>query len=169
MLAKTLVLLLATVAATSSSLQHNWTYQHGALAAGNDLQKGNHTLAEAESICVSLPGCIGFTDHSSNAKSAAVEAIYFKKAPMNLNTDFAWSSYLLDYTPGQYPYPGPNWTHPRIHQSPDCLHRGGWHDMAGALTFKGEHHAFQGCPASGGWSHSVSSDLVRKTAISFLI
>ena len=75
MLAKTLVLLLATVAATSSSLQHNWTYQHGALAAGNDLQKGNYTLAEAESICVSLPGCIGFTYHSSNAKSAAVEAI----------------------------------------------------------------------------------------------
>ena len=68
---------------------------------------------------------------------------------------------MLDYTPGVHPYPGDNFTHPRIHQSPDCLHRGGWHDMAGALTFKGVHHAFQGCPASGGWSHSTSTDLVH--------
>ena len=46
------------------------------------------------------------------------------------------------------PYPGNVWQHPKIHQSPDCLHIGGWHDMAGALTFVGvnglEHHAFQG-------------------------
>jgi hypothetical protein len=33
--------------------------------------------------------------------------------------------------------------------------------MAGALTFKGVHHAFQGCPSSGGWSHSTSTDLVH--------
>ena len=63
------------------------------------------------------------------------------------------------------PYPGNVWQHPKIHQSPDCLHIGGWHDMAGALTFVGvnglEHHAFQGCPASQGWSHSASKDLVH--------
>lgn len=41
------------------------------------------------------------------------------------------------------PYPGNEWLHPKIHQSPDCLHLGGWHDVAGALTFKGEHHVFQ--------------------------
>lgn len=35
--------------------------------------------------------------------------------------------------------------------------------MAGALTWKGTHHTFQGCPASGGWSHSVSTDLVHWT------
>lgn len=35
--------------------------------------------------------------------------------------------------------------------------------MAGALTFKGVHHAFQGCPDSGGWSHSSSTDLVHWT------
>jgi hypothetical protein len=62
-------------------------------------------------------------------------------------------------------YPGNEWQHPKIHQSPDCLHLGGWHDMAGALTFEGanglEHHAFQGCPASQGWSHSASKDLVH--------
>ena len=50
-----------------------------------------------------------------------------------------------------------------VHQSPDCLHLHGWHDMAGALTHKGVHHTFQGCPASGGWSHSSSTDLVHWT------
>ena len=35
--------------------------------------------------------------------------------------------------------------------------------MAGALTYKGVHHAFQGCPGSGGWSHSASTDLVHWT------
>jgi hypothetical protein len=33
--------------------------------------------------------------------------------------------------------------------------------MVGALTFKGVHHAFQGCPNSGSWSHSTSTDLVH--------
>ena len=61
------------------------------------------------------------------------------------------------------PYPGADFLHPKIHQSPDCLHLGGWHDVAGALTFKGEHHVFQGCPASLGWSHSFSTDLVHWT------
>ena len=61
------------------------------------------------------------------------------------------------------PYPGNAWQHPKIHQSPDCLHLGGWHDVAGALTLpeKGEHHVFQGCPTSQGWSHSFSKDLVH--------
>eukprot|EP00041_Stephanoeca_diplocostata_P037996 m.1466875 g.1466875 ORF g.1466875 m.1466875 type:complete len:661 (+) comp25138_c0_seq20:3388-5370(+) len=61
------------------------------------------------------------------------------------------------------PYPGENFTHPKIHQSPDCLHLDGWHDMAGALSYKGTHHAFQGCPKSTGWSHSTSTDLVHWT------
>ena len=58
-------------------------------------------------------------------------------------------------------YPGAAWLAPRIHHSPDCLHKTGWHDVAGALTFKGTHHVFQGCPASGGWSHASSTDLVH--------
>ena len=28
------------------------------------------------------------------------------------------------------PYPGNEWQHPKIHQSPDCLHLGGWHDVS---------------------------------------
>ena len=38
------------------------------------------------------------------------------------------------------------------------------HDMAGCITTPdGVHHAFQGCPASGGWAHSTSKDLVHWT------
>jgi hypothetical protein len=62
--------------------------------------------------------------------------------------------------------PGPwgdGWQEPKIHQSPDCLHLHGWHDMAAAITHQGVHHTFQGCPASGGWSHSSSRDLVHWT------
>ena len=59
------------------------------------------------------------------------------------------------------PYPGKPWQIPKVHHSPNCLHDHGWHDVAGALTFKGEHHVFQGCPTSGGWSHAASSDLVH--------
>ncbi|GMI62737.1 hypothetical protein ScalyP_jg11185 [Parmales sp. scaly parma] len=33
--------------------------------------------------------------------------------------------------------------------------------MAAALTHKGVHHTWQGCPSSGGWSHAVSSDFVH--------
>ena len=62
---------------------------------------------------------------------------------------------------GPSAYPGPWYLAPKVHNSPDCLHIGGWHDVAGALTFKGTHHVFQGCPNSGGWSHASSTDLVH--------
>ena len=32
---------------------------------------------------------------------------------------------------------------PKIHNAPACLNKGGWHDIAGALTYKGTHHVFQ--------------------------
>lgn len=63
--------------------------------------------------------------------------------------------------PPPIPYPGPTYLHPTIHNSPSCLHLGGWHDIAGALSYLGTHHVFQGCPASGGWHHSASTDLVH--------
>jgi hypothetical protein len=77
---------------------HNWTYEHGALRAGNDLQKGNHTLSDARTICESLSGCIGFTYNSIDANLTEVAQIYFKKGGF-VNGDNSWSSYLQDYTP----------------------------------------------------------------------
>ena len=77
-------------------------------------------------------------------------------------------------------YPGPAYTHPKVHNSPNCLHNHGWHDMAGALTIGGQHHVFQGCPDgpgagawgdhpadhdTGGWHHSVTTDHVHFTQV----
>ena len=56
---------------------------------------------------------------------------------------------------------GPTRGDPLIHHSPACLHENGWHDVAGAITVKGGHHVFQGCPHRGGWSHAYSEDLVH--------
>eukprot|EP00756_Hemistasia_phaeocysticola_P052942 Hpha_TRINITY_DN28274_c0_g1::TRINITY_DN28274_c0_g1_i1::g.116785::m.116785 len=61
------------------------------------------------------------------------------------------------------PYPGPWWQVPTVHNSPTCLHNGGWHDIAGAFTLGTEHHVFQGCPGDGGWHHASSTDLVTWT------
>jgi hypothetical protein len=43
-----------------------------------------------------------------------------------------------------------------------------WNDIAGALTYKGTSHVFQGCPGGGqpgssahGWHHAASTDLVH--------
>lgn len=69
-------------------------------------------------------------------------------------------------------YPGPDWRHPRVHNSPSCLHNHGWHDMAGTITTTdGTRHFFQGCPdlagdpVSGhdlaGWHHASSKDFVH--------
>lgn len=58
-------------------------------------------------------------------------------------------------------YDPPSWLTVKIHHSPDCLHKKGWHDIAGALSFAGVHHVFQGCPSDGGWSHAASTDLVH--------
>jgi hypothetical protein len=73
-------------------------------------------------------------------------------------------------------YPGPVIHHPKIHNSPDCLHNPGWHDMAGAITVGGVYHVFQGCPDgpgsdswnnrpdnhdTAGWHHASSTDFVH--------
>lgn len=67
-------------------------------------------------------------------------------------------------------YPGPLFQQPKIHYSPACVQRGGWHDVAGAATVAQDpkdpksllkHHVFMGCPDSGGWHHGESDDLVH--------
>ena len=46
---------------STASKATNWTYYAGALVAGDDLGSENMTLADAESHCVGLDGCMGFT------------------------------------------------------------------------------------------------------------
>lgn len=65
-------------------------------------------------------------------------------------------------------FPGPEWTHPQLHNNPGCLNLPGWHDIAGAIFVDGVYHVWQGCPLDstllhGGWHHSTSTDLVHWT------
>jgi hypothetical protein len=56
---------------------------------------------------------------------------------------------------------------PTVHNSPACTHTPNWHDVAGALFFKGFWHVFQGSRAcngvAAGWHHAVSTNLVDWT------
>ena len=62
---------------------------------------------------------------------------------------------------GAQHFPGDSHLHPRIHNTPDYVStRGGWHDVAGALTHNNIHHVFQG----EGWNHATSEDLVHWSA-----
>jgi hypothetical protein len=65
------------------------------------------------------------------------------------------------------PYPGPAWVVPTVHNSPACTHLPNWHDIAGALYYKGAWHVFQGSAAcdgvAAGWHHAVSTNLVDWT------
>ncbi len=48
------------------------------------------------------------------------------------------------------PFPGPAWVVPTVHNSPLCTHLPNWHDVAGALYFRGFWHVFQGSAACNG-------------------
>jgi hypothetical protein len=75
--------------------KHNFSYRHGALAAGNDLQSGEHSIDEARQICSQLPKCLGFTYQSSAENFTGKLKVYFKSAS-TINTDASWSTYLRD-------------------------------------------------------------------------
>ena len=159
-----MLLLLALSAVSAAALPavpaaaHTYAWFPGSLTRGHDvIPPLNLSVAAAKAKCSSLTACVGITFKAQ--APAGVVQVYFKNASSQPPSGGPGQTYLRDDFPRGYP--GPSWMHPKIHQSPFCLHIHGWHDMAGALTFKGTHHAFQGCPASGGWSHSRSSDLVH--------
>jgi len=55
-------------------------------------------------------------------------------------------------------FPGAPHLAPKIHFAPSVVsERGGWHDIAGAITHNGVHHIYQGT----GWNHAYSEDLVH--------
>ena len=55
-------------------------------------------------------------------------------------------------------FPGEAFLHPTIHFTPSYVSdKGGWHDVAGAITHNGVHHIYQGT----GWNHAQSVDLVH--------
>ena len=152
----------ATVRPAIPAVTHTYTWYPGSLARGHDvIPPLNLTLTAAKAKCSSLTACVGITFMAPTQAPAGAVLVSFKNAssPPPTGGPVTGQTYLRDDFPREYP--GQPWMAPTIHQSPFCLHISGWHDMAGALTFKGTHHAFQGCPSSGGWSHSRSSDLVH--------
>jgi hypothetical protein len=74
------------------------------MPAGHDLQRGNHTLSEAQSICAGLKGCHGFTYHLMDQNLTSTAEMYFKSS-FYVNFDSTWSTYLMDAPPSPPPTP----------------------------------------------------------------
>ena len=82
-------------------------YRPGALGAGNDIESGEHTLAEATARATQLPGCVGFTfaNPASGPQKPKGKLLIFFKSSAEGNADPAWSTYLVK--PGAKPAEGP--------------------------------------------------------------
>ena len=84
--------------ASTGSKAANWTYYAGALVAGDDVGSENMTLADAESHCVGLDGCMGFTfEGATPTASSCTKEIcqFYFKSKINLNTDSAWGTWTV--------------------------------------------------------------------------
>jgi hypothetical protein len=137
----------------------------------------NHWEAAAlmcQAYCEADPSCCAFTYVTPEGGSSDPETCYLKwRVPsQEANATTHWTGQASRATgpacadPSGPPYPGPSWSWPALHNSPPCLHIGGWHDIAGALLWDGTAHVFQGCPGSdwdGGWHHATSEDFVHWT------
>jgi hypothetical protein len=122
---------------------HTFTYSHGAMPAGHGLQKGNHTLSEAQSICAGLKGCHGFTYHLMDQNLTSTAEMYFKSS-FQVNFDSTWSTYLMDAPPS-----------PKYHIVTD----NSANDVNAIFEYEGVGHMFH--QGGGGWRHYTSPDFVR--------
>lgn len=127
-------------------------------------------MQECEALCLADPNCCTWTYCTPEGGASDPERCCLKYGvPPELNnsgTQTHWTGAAPRATGAECqnpapPYPGPTWQHPVFHNSPGCLHIGGWHDIAGALYWDGVYNVFQGCPGSGGWHLASSTDLVH--------
>ena len=117
----------------------SWTYCPPGSGSGSSGPFRAEELGERCCLKNGVPAEVGGTTHWTGVAPRAVNNGGISKLckapppppPENCKT---WDGKCV------MPYPGDSWTHPKIHQSPDCLHLGGWHDVAGALSYKGDHH-----------------------------
>ena len=90
---------------TPAALAHTYTYQHGALPAGNDaIPPATMTLADAEAQCNSLPACVGITFKSPDKAPRKAVKMYFKDKFTIVSADTSFQSYLRDYVPPPPPH-----------------------------------------------------------------
>jgi hypothetical protein len=131
----------------------------------------NHYEASArlcEAICIADISCCSWTYVPPLADSLGERCCLKDSVPQNISEPY-WTGVehngkcKPNPTPPP-PFPGPTYVVPTIHNSPDCTHLSNWHDIAGALFFKGFWHVFQGSRScngvNAGWHHAVSSNLV---------
>jgi hypothetical protein len=137
----------------------------------------NHWEAAAlqcQAYCEADPSCCAFTYVTPEAGPSDPERCCLKwmvpsqegTAKTHWTGESSRATEPVCANPPGPPYPGPSWSWPTLHNSPPCLHAGGWHDVAGALLWDGTAHLFQGCPGvnwDGGWHHATSEDFVHWT------
>ncbi len=90
------VVLLLLIAAPRGAMAHNYTYQHGALPAGNDaIQPALLTLGAAEAKCSALPACVGITFKSPDKAPTGAVKMYFKDKFTIVSADPSYQTCLL--------------------------------------------------------------------------
>jgi len=136
----------------------------------------NHYQSSAlacQAICVADAHCCAWTYVPPKADDGDERCCLKSSAPALISQPF-WTG--VEHSgkclpppppPPPPPFPGPAWVAPTVHNSPLCTHLPNWHDIAGALFYKGFWHVFQGSAACNGvragWHHAVSSNLVDWT------
>ena len=77
-----------------TTVQVRFDFRRGALGAGNDVEKGMHTLQEAMVRCAALPDAVGFTYFGPPNPGPAVKLeVFFKKSGEG-NDDPQWSTFI---------------------------------------------------------------------------
>ena len=122
-----------------------------------------------EAVCIATTSCCSWTYVPPHVDDLGERCCLKDSVPQNSSRPF-WTGveHGGKCTPNPPPpFPGPTYVIPTIHNSPDCTHLPNWHDIAGALYFKGFWHVFQGSSkcngVESGWHHAVSSNLVDWT------
>ena len=78
-----------------------WSLQSGALADGNTVLTQNTTVAAAQSVCLSMDSCAGFTFLKNNGRSGQQSSeylIFYKGWGSSKNEDSNWVSYIRETT-----------------------------------------------------------------------
>ena len=101
-----LVLMLLLPAAAAAAPHPTYTFRAGQMDIKGPLllRRGNHTLAEAEAVCVALGDCAGFTFGHSGGPTVRTfrgRRIVFFVQSIGMNNRVGWTSYLKDYRPPQ--------------------------------------------------------------------